>query len=105
LNRRFLHHKWQIMNRWMHKKINMILPSIQYTNDYMMTERALIVLAKKTPLDNQYINPTFLCCTILRWASQCSADRNCYRFAAMCDVTKTSQARIAESASHYVLPC
>jgi hypothetical protein len=24
LNRRFLHHKWQIMNRWMHKKINMI---------------------------------------------------------------------------------
>jgi hypothetical protein len=40
LNRRFLHHKWQIMNRWMHKKINMILPSIQYTDDYMMTEKA-----------------------------------------------------------------
>jgi hypothetical protein len=35
----------------MHKKINMTLPSIQYTDDYMMTKRALIAPAKKTPLD------------------------------------------------------
>jgi glutamate/tyrosine decarboxylase-like PLP-dependent enzyme len=50
LNRRFLHHKWQIRTRRMHDKMHVTLTtSIQnkYTDDYIMTKRASIVAAKE----------------------------------------------------------